>query len=63
MQDGARISIDLTHEQQGHIKTASGHEIDVVELEFKADELEQRAVPSFFHNCCSGTHYATVIIE
>ena len=44
MNNGERIHIDLTAEQQSHIKRLSGK--DIPALEFDALELEQRIAPS-----------------
>lgn len=44
MNNGERIHIDLTSEQQSHIKRLSGK--DIPALEFDAQELEQRIAPS-----------------
>lgn len=44
MNNGERIHIDLTDEQQSAIKRASGK--DIVALEFDAAELEQRVAPA-----------------
>ena len=44
MNNGERIHIDLTSEQQEQIKRESGKH--VVALEFDAQELEQRIAPA-----------------
>ena len=46
MNNGERIHIDLTSEQQSQIKRLSGK--DIAALEFDAEELEQRIAPSSF---------------
>jgi len=43
MNNGERIHIDLTSEQQSQVKRLSGK--DIVALEFDAGELEQRIAP------------------
>src|SRR5689334_12797810 len=44
MNNGERIHIDLTSEQQSQIKRLSGK--DIAALEFDAEELEQRIAPT-----------------
>jgi len=54
MSDEQRIRIELTPDQAQRIKETSGR--DVSAIEFKVEELEQRAVPF----CATGTHIPQV---